>query len=44
MRLQHEIALQDERLDNPANIQCRTSKERNETPFTSANIPFHDSS
>lgn len=42
--LQRKIALQDIRLDNPAFIQYRTSKERNETFFTSANIPFHGSS
>ena len=44
LRLQCKIALQDNRLDNPVFIQYRTSKERNETFFTSANIPFHDSS
>jgi hypothetical protein len=41
---QCKIALQDIRPDNPAFIQYRTSKERNETLSTSANIPFQSSS
>ena len=44
MFIQCKIALQDTGLDNPVFIQYRTSKERNETFFTSANIPFHGSS
>lgn len=42
--LQCKIALQDISLDNPAFIQYGTRKESYETFFTSANIPFHDSS
>ncbi len=44
LRTQCKIALQDRRLDNPVFIQHRTSKERNEIFFTSANLPFYDSS
>jgi hypothetical protein len=42
--LQHEIALQDGNLDNPAFIQRRTSEKMDRHFPTSANIPFQSPS